>query len=238
MHIIELKSQNVKILYKPNEYRLKVGDFISFKDGELTLIAQIFKITSSLAADDYNQADLFFILSCKYNKIQLWNGEIISTEAEVSITDKDIIESYICKNNTGKLIKIGKYSAFQEAELKFNAENFRTPAFIGFERNSDNIKLMQILLKQLSDNGNNVLAVDFKGNLAIEGAQKILAGVHAKLPLNTDILENLCPKILEGVSLENKMVIENIIFEVAQYAKESPNGFIPLTHFINVLFFV
>ena len=50
MHITELKSQNVKILYKPGEYRLKVGDFISFKDGELTLIAQIFKITSSLAA--------------------------------------------------------------------------------------------------------------------------------------------------------------------------------------------
>ncbi len=235
MHIIELKSQNVKILYKPSEYQLKVGDFVSFADGELTLIAQIFKITSSPAADDYNQADLFFVLSHKYDKTQLWNGEIISMEAQANIADKNIVENHIYKTNIGKMINIGKYAAFSNTILRLNADNFKTPAFIGFEKNADNINLVQTLAAQLSNNDKDVLAMDFKGNLSIDGAKKILAGVQAKLPLNADILENLCPKILEGVSLENKIVIEDIILEVAQYAKESANGFIPLAHFIKVI---
>ena len=60
MRIVELKSQSIKIIYKPAVEQIKIGDFISFTDGDITIIAQVYKILTSDAADDFNQADLLF----------------------------------------------------------------------------------------------------------------------------------------------------------------------------------
>ena len=61
MRIVEIKSQNVKIIYRPAVEQLKIGDFVTLTEGDLILVAQVFKIVSSAAADDFNQADLFFV---------------------------------------------------------------------------------------------------------------------------------------------------------------------------------
>ncbi len=235
MRIVELKSQNLKIIYKPKENHLKVGDFISFEENDLTLVAQIYKIVSSPAADDFNQADLIFVLRNQYGKTEPWNGEIISMEANVSVTDKNIIANYIKDKDDKKSMEIGNYIEFPEDTLTLNTENFSTPAFIGFEKVSDNFNLVKTIIEQFSNLGEKILVLDFKGNYQISNAKKIIAGIHSKLPLNSNLLENLCPKILEGVSLESKAVIEDIILEVATYAQENTNGFIPLSNFINVI---
>ena len=98
MQITEIRSQNIKILYQPTTYQLKVGDFVRFTENDISIIAQIYKITTSLVAENSNQADLNAILTCHYNKYQKWNGETLSQTAQITIEDKAVINNFINKN--------------------------------------------------------------------------------------------------------------------------------------------
>ncbi len=236
MRIVELKPQNAKIIYKPANESIKVGEFISFTEGELTLVAQVYRVLSSDAADDFNQADMNFMMTQKYGKVNPWQGELVSAEAIVSKTPKNVIDAFTSQNNknTPNFI-LGRSPFFDGQYETLCFENFATPAFIGYERHEDNINLTKNLCQNISALGKKSVILDFKGNLDIPNSKKVVAGVNTKLPLNQKMIEDLCPKMLEGVSLESKVVIEDILIELAQYAQESSEGFIPITNLINVI---
>ena len=235
MRIVELKSQNVKIIYKPTTHHLKVGDFISFSEDDILLVGQIYKIGTSPAADDFNQADINFVLCCKNGNMTAWNGETISAQATALKTDKIIIEKYINNNELERSFTVGNFLSYETASMYLNSKNFTTPAFIGFEKASDNRKITEIIAGQCFKLNQKLLIMDFKGNVEIPNSQKIIAGFHSKLPLNNALLENLSSRILDDVSMESRIVIEDILLEIASYTKESKNGFISLSHLINVV---
>ena len=83
--------------------------------------------------------------------------------------------------------------------------------------------------------GKSLVILDYKGNVEIENSKKILAGAQSKLPLNTAMIEKLSSKILEGVSLDSKVIIEDVLLELAQYAEQTNTGFIPISTLIQTI---
>ena len=235
MRIVEIKSQNVKIIYRPAVEQLKIGDFVTLTEGDLILVAQVFKIVSSAAADDFNQADLFFVLSHKYGKTYPWQGEVISVDATAQKASKVFLEQYIKLNASASKIVLGEYLEYAPEKLVANISKFATPAFIGYEKLSDSEGLLKSITKQFCQNGMYSVVIDFYGNSEYSSNSKIMAGFQMKLPLNSKLIDSLCGKILEGVSIESRAVIEDVLFELSQYADECKAGFIPISQLIDVV---
>jgi len=234
MRIVELKSQSTKIIYKPSQEEIKVGDFISLIENDLTIIAQVYKILSSDVADDFNQADLQFILVHKYDKTNLWQGEVVSADALVEKTPFKLIENYISNTEMESPFAVGKSLAYG-MPITFDFAKFQAPIFVGYEKVEDNAGLLDNFAAVFNALGKSLVILDYKGNVEIANSKKILAGVQAKLPLNTSMIEKLSSKILEGVSLENKVVIEDVLLELAQYAEQTNTGFIPISTLIQTI---
>lgn len=235
MRIVEIKAQSVKIIFKPTQNQLKIGDFVSFTEGDLTLIAQVFRIVSSAVADDFNQADLYFVLSHQYEKIKPWSGEILSAEAQVEKTPKNFLEKFMNLTNAETKVALGEYLEYTNEALILDAKKFSTPTFIGYEKFSDCENLINCIQNSFFNTEKKLVLIDFYGNMNFQHATKLKAGYQVKLPLNSKLLDNLCAKILEGVSIESKAVIEDILLELAQYANQNSSGFIPISQLIKVI---
>jgi len=234
MRIVELKSQSTKIIYKPAQETLKVGDFISLTENDLTIIAQVYKILSSDAADDFNQADLIFVLTYRYDKIKQWQGELVSADAMVDKTPIELIENYISGNSINEPFLIGNSLSY-DTSITFDFKNFQTPSFVGYENPEDNISILTSLSNTFNQLNKKIFVLDYKGNVELPSSKKILAGVQSKLPLNTKMIEKLSSKILDGISIESKVVLEDILLELSQYAEESNLGFIPISNLITTI---
>lgn len=234
MRIVELKSQITKIIYKPSQEEIKVGDFISLIENDLTIIAQVYKILSSDAADDFNQADLMFVLTHKYDKTNVWQGELVSADAMVEKTPLKLIENYISNMEMESPFIIGKSLAYG-MPVTFDFAKFQAPIFVGYENVDDSIGLLNNFSAVFNALGKSLVILDYKGNVEIENSKKILAGAQSKLPLNTAMIEKLSSKILEGVSLDSKVIIEDVLLELAQYAEQTNTGFIPISTLIQTI---
>ena len=233
MRITEIKSQNIKIQYKPAEETLSIGDFVSFSEGAVTLIAQVYEIFSQENSGGYNYAQLNFVLSFKYGKIASWRGEEISLEAKVQKTPFELIENYI-NSNCADSFALGYQAATYNKPLKLSFENFQTPAFVGYERQSDINSFIDILSHQFLLKSKKLLIIDYNGNIFVDGAKKVTAGFEMKLPLNSSALENLSSKMAAGVSIDARAVIDGVLSDLSNFAKET-SDFISLSKLIDVI---
>lgn len=235
MRIVEIKAQNIKIIFKPAQNQLKIGDFVSFTEGDLTLIAQVFRIVSSAVADDFNQADLYFVLSYQYEKIKPWAGEVLSAEAVVEKTPISFLEKSMNLTNVETKVALGEYLEYPNSALELDIRKFSTPAFIGYEKFSDCENLIKCIQNSFLQAEKKFVLIDFYGNMNFSNSTKLKAGYQVKLPLNSKLLDNLCGKILEGISIESKAVIEDILLELSQYADQNQLGFIPISQLLKVI---
>ena len=162
MRITEIKSQNVKILYKPSEDKIAVGDFVDFYGGATGLVAQVYKITSNGGnSGEYNQAELVFLITVKYGKAFPWNGEVVSAEAKVKKTSSEFIENYINKDDFEDVFALGYCTGTYNMPLRLSFKNFRTPAFVGYEKQPDNAAFLKAVAHQLRFCGRKLLIIDY-----------------------------------------------------------------------------
>ncbi|MCR4880818.1 MAG: hypothetical protein K6A44_02560 [bacterium] len=234
MRIIEIKSQNITILYKPVEDKIAVGDFVDFSEGSIGLVAQVFRIFSGDNAGEYNQAELKVLLTLKYGKAFSWNGETVSVDAKVRKTSCEFIENYINKGDLEDAFALGYSAGTYNQPLRLSFCNFTTPAFVGYENRSDNESFMKTVAHQFQFYGRKLLIIDYNGNIEIEGAKRVTAGFQMKLPLNAEMLENLSSKMTLGVSADAKAVIEEVLMDLARFARETTD-FISISKLINVI---
>ncbi len=234
MRIIEIESKNIKIVYKPAEDKLAIGDFVDVTEGATTLTAQVFKLYSDDNSSEYNYADINILLTRKYSKTSTWNGEVVSAEAIVKKTSWDFIENYINNSDFEDIFAIGYCSGTYNQPLRLSFKNFLTPAFVGYEDFSDNISFLNSLTYQLQKYDKKLLVIDYNGNMEIAGAKRVMAGFEQKLPLNSSALEKLSSKMTDGVSVESRAVIEEVLFDLASFARET-GDFISITKLIDVI---
>ena len=234
MRIVEIKSQNVKIVYKPSEDKLAIGDFLDFNEGAMGLVAQVFRISSDNNSGEYNQAELTFLLTVRYGKAVPWRGEVVSKEAKIKKTSCEFIENYINKGDFEDVFALGYCAGTYNQPLRLSFKNFKTPAFVGYEKQSDNMAFLNTVAHQLLYCARKLLVIDYNGNIEIEGAKRITAGFQMKLPLNSESLENLSSKMTLGVSADARAIIEEVLSDLAGFARETTD-FISLTKLINVI---
>ena len=235
MRILEITTQNVKVLYKPSEERLAAGDFLDFEEGSLINTAQVYRISSTGDPNEYNQAELTFVLTQKFDKVSSWQGEVVSADAKISKTPLEKIEKYINSGDENDIFAVGYMQGSQNIPLKLSYKNFMVPAFVGYERQADNKAFLDEISHQFKNSGKNLLIIDYNGNLETEGASKLVAGYQMKLPLSAEMLENLSGRMTDGISAESRAVIEEVLVDLAQYAKDSASGFISISHLIKVI---
>ena len=182
MRIVELKSQSVKIIYKPAVEQLKVGDFVSFKEDETHIIAQVLRI--NLTNDENNIAELSFLITTRYKKTALWRGEAVSSQAIVEKTSQTDIENFVNRYNND-IFELG--SGNQDKPMRLSLKNFISPAFVGYENQKDNIAMIEHLIKKedsLYDNKEAMQAVEgfFKNQVQIyDAADKLLDDLSNEL---------------------------------------------------------
>ena len=234
MRIIEIESKNIKIVYKPAEDNLAIGDFVDISEGSTTLIAQVFKLYSDDNSSEYNYADVSIFLTQKYGKTAAWNGEVVSAEAKVSKTPWEFIEKYINNSDFSEVFAFGYCSGTYNQPLKFNFKNFLTPAFVGYEDFSDNISFLKTVAYQMQKHGKKLLVIDYNGNIELDGAKRVTAGFELKLPLNAKAMEKLSSKMTEGVSVESRAIIEEVLVDLAEFSRET-GDFISITRLVDVI---
>ena len=234
MRIIEIDSKNIKIVYKPAEDNLAIGDFVDITEGATTLIAQAYKLYSDDNSSEYNYALLNVLLTVKYGKAYAWNGEVVSGEAKVQKTSWEFIENHINNSDFEDVFALGYCSGTYNQPMRLNFKNFQTPAFVGYEDFSDNLAFLKSTAYQMQKYDKKLLVIDYNGNIEIDGAKRVTAGFEQKLPLNSAALEKLSSKMTDGVSLESRAVIEEVLTDLADFAKET-GDFISITRLIDVI---
>lgn len=235
MKITETKYQNIKVIYNPAIENIKIGDFIKFTKEENSLIGQVTKITSSCVDDDFNTADLTFVLTQKYNTIKPWKGENLPVNARCEILNEDYLTAMFPFDLNERLLNFGSFLQFEAKSTDLPYKKFKTPAYVGYDRVQDSEKLLQMFANNFDSLNEKLVILDFKGTIQIPGARRVLAGEELKLPFNDFVLSEVSQKLLEGLSTDCKVVVEDVLQELAAYSKENKYNFVPINSLISVV---
>ena len=235
MKITETKYQNIKIIYNPAIENIKIGDFIKFTKDENSLIGQVSKISSSCVDDDFNTAELTFVLTQKYNTIKPWKGENLPINARCELLNEDYLTAMFPFDLNERLLNFGSFLQFEAKSTDLPYKKFKTPAYVGYDRVQDCEKLLQMFAYNFDSLNEKLVILDFKGTIQIPGAHRILAGEELKLPFNDFILAEVGQKLLEGLSTDCKVVVEDVLQELASYSKENKYHFVPISSLISVV---
>ena len=235
MKITETKYQNIKIIYNPAIENIKIGDFIKFKKDENALIGQVSKINSSTLDDDFNTAELTFVLAQKYNTIKPWRGENLPINAKCELLNEDYIAAMFPFDLNERLLNFGSFLQFENRSMDLPYKKFKTPAYVGYDRIQDSEKLLNMFAFNFDSLNEKFVIFDFKGTIQIPGAHRILAGEELKLPFNDFTLSEVGPKLLEGLSTDCKIVVEDVLQELASYTKENKYHYVPISSLISAV---
>ncbi len=235
MKITETKYQNIKIIYNPAIENIKIGDFIKFTKEENSLIGQVSKISSSCVDDDFNTAELTFVLTQKYNTIKPWKGENLPINARCELLNEDYLTAMFPFDLNERLLNFGSFLQFEAKSTDLPYKKFKTPAYVGYDRVQDCEKLLQMFAYNFDSLNEKLVILDFKGTIQIPGAHRILAGEELKLPFNDFILSEVGQKLVEGLSTDCKVVVEDVLQELAAYSKENKYNFVPINSLISVV---
>ncbi|MGN0015334.1 MAG: hypothetical protein ACI37T_07960 [Candidatus Gastranaerophilaceae bacterium] len=232
MQVFEVKNDIAEILYEPNENELFLSDFLFLEDDESTIVSQVTNISTTEQAN-INIATVQFYLSIdKSNKLSRYNGHTPSKNSDVGCLDaEEIIGLFRPKNREilwGKYIRDTKLSI--ATDMRFLSSN----CCVICDRAMQSVSIIKTLLKSLSKT--RVLVLDFDGKYTkTETDNNAEYGKDFRIPLDSKALDYIFEQDLTDCPIEAKAIIQNIILEIQKYVESTEKGFLPFSHFINIV---
>lgn len=237
MLIGSINSEIIRILFDTNTENLFLGDIIRVvnKD-DAGILAQVVKIDSSKDRPSCNVASckiLFTLLPD--NKVISWKGNVPSKDNIVSILSSKEILTYTDLKKPAE-ISIGQLTLYQDTRFGFSVNSLQNPSLIFCDKQEQRMNMFYLLSQEIAKNNKQIVLLDLRGEYSnFIHAERLVAGIDFKLPLNSKGIDVLYETTLSNTSAETRAVIEDIFMSIQEYADESEQGFIPFSSFKQVV---
>lgn len=233
MKLIEIKNNFAKLYYRSTQTELYISDFLTIDDKRRKLIAQVISVDSTGKADVNCAVVKFSMLLLPDNVLKQYNGYVPSLNAEVTKTDEKIINSLFApRENT---FCIGDLAASSELPVylkKTFADNF---VYIQSDKVENTNEIFNVLISNIKTSEKKVLFVDTNNLYNIESAQNLVICKDFKLPINVETLNYIYENDLDGLTVEEKTIVQDIILEIQDYIESQENKFIPFSTLLSVV---
>jgi hypothetical protein len=235
MKILQLTSQEIRIIYTPSHERILIGDVFKVVDEKMSLIAQVHEINSIAENTSSNEACLKVLFSINQSLWSNWGGELPSLSASLTKISSDEFLGQFNALNASKPVHVGNLSQFSGIKFAPDINSFKEACVIFSDKNEDKQDFVSLFASELLNHEQKIVFLDFTGEYSDVDTTKIKAGVDFKLPLSAKGIDRLYSKGFDGASAESRAIIEDVFIEVREYAKNCEEGFIPFSNFKSVV---
>lgn len=226
MKVLEIKNNLVKISYDIDD-NLPLSGFVIIEDTNCPYVAQIV----NLKADNAINTAIVKLLFTFDNEgvLKNYNGTIPSIKASVSkLPSNELLDVLPVEVP----IKLGAVA--QQGIPLFVDKSIFEHNFIVCCNKQENINtFVNYMIPQLDSLKQKTVVIDVDGEFDYDN--KFEFGYDFKLPLNYNTLNYIFDHDLEDVDVKSKAVIQDIFYEVQEYSKTLPLGFIPFNTFLDVV---
>lgn len=226
MKILEIKNNLVKISYDIDD-NLALSGFVIIEDTNCPYVAQVV----SLKADSpINTAivKLLFTFDAE-GVLKNYNGTIPSLKAAISkLPSNELLDVLPVETP----VKLGAL-AQQGIPLFVDKSIFEHNFIVCCNKQENTNSFIHNMLPQFNSLKQKTVVIDVDGEFDYEN--KFEFGYDFKLPLNYTTLNYIFDHDLEDVDAKSKAVIQDIFYEVQEYSKTLPLGFIPFNTFLEVV---
>lgn len=233
MQLIDIKNDLAKIIYTPLSKELYLADFLIIGDENQNLLAQIIYIEST-SKPNANLALVKFILSVnKDGVVSPYNGYVPSREAQISYMEPDEVAQLL--KATDETMPWGAVASHKETYVSLDVNFLKNKPYIQCDNLENVSDVVNNIVSGLRKNDKKVVLVDFDGIYSDVRSAKISLCKDFKLPLNYESLDYIYEYDLDGMDLQSRAIIQDIILDLQQYVKTTKEGFLPFKTFKTVV---
>lgn len=224
MKLLEIKNNLVKISYTSDE-PLALSRFIALVDQSRSYVAQIVNLKAEINSN-YAIAKLIFTFNDE-GIVDNYDGTIPSMQADLSyLNSKDILALLPVE----KAIAFGEL-AQQDEMLYVDQTIFEKNLVICAEKFDSINTIIKNSVTQLANNEEKIIILDTDHTFS--DSEQVRFKRDFKLPLNAEMIDYIYENDLDEVEAVSKAVIQDIFYEVEEYAKTLE--FIPFDNFLKVV---
>lgn len=233
MQLIDIKNDLAKIIYTPLSKELCLADFLIIGDENQNLLAQIIHIEST-SKPNANLALVKFILSVnKDGVVSSYNGYAPSREAQISYMEPDEVAQLL--KATEETMPWGAVASHKGTYVSLDVNFLKNKPYIQCDNLENASDIVNNIVSGLRKNNKKVVLIDFDGIYSDVRSAKISLCKDFKLPLNYESLDYIYEHDLDGMDLQSRAMIQDIILDLQQYVKTTKEGFLPFKTFKTVV---
>lgn len=233
MKLVEIKNSLAKLYYEPLDFPLVISDFLTIDDGNQKILAQVVSIEST-SKEDTNCAILKFSLDLdESNKHSTYSGYVPALDAIVSRTKTNILSSIFSSSNNA--INVGTLTNSSKIELDLPSNILNKFLYIQSDRQEETTNILNTLLDYNIAEDKKTLVIKFHDIEVYTGDNTVVFGKDLKLPVNTAILNYIYENDLNGLTVEQKAIVQDILLEIEEYINTLEDGFIPFNTLLDVV---
>lgn len=226
MKILEIKNNLVKISYDMDD-NLALSGFVIIEDTNCPYVAQVVSLKADTPINTAIVRLLFTFDS--EGVLKNYNGTIPSIKASISkLPSNELLDVMPVETP----IKLGAL-AQQGIPLFVDKTAFEHNMVVCCNKQENINTFVNNILSQFDAIQQKTVVIDVDGEFDYEN--KFEFGYDFKLPLNYTTLEYIFDNDLGDVDATSKAVIQDIFYEVQEYSKTLPLGFIPFNTFLEVV---
>jgi len=231
MRLKEIKNNLAKLYYQPTISPLLLSDFLTVDDGNNKIIAQVLAIESTSDCDT-NCALCKFVLDVNADEIMQYSGYVPSLSAHVTKTSVSLLNKIF--SSTEMSFNIGNISA-SNIPLNLSASFLDNFLYVQSDNIDEKHKLFEKVLQYNDNCSNKTLFVSFDNLSEYTNLKIVELGNDFKLPISSDILNYIYENDLNGLTVEQKTIVQDIILEIQDYIKTLKDGYIPFDTLFDVV---
>lgn len=211
MRILEVRDGFLKFEADKSIY---LSSFIQIDGLEKSYIAQVIQLKRS-GENSIGYAKILFLYD---GALQNYDKTLPSKDSEIKEFTFDILSNSI---NAEKPVIIGKTQG-TDLNITIDESAFNKKMLISVDDKEINNILVRNLVKQFNNLSKNIVIID---SLGVINAQKVVAGVDFKLPLDTASLAFMYQDCLNDATADSKSMIIDIFKDLSEYSQTVP--FVP-----------
>lgn len=229
MKLTEIKNNLAKLYYLPTEDKLLISDFLTINDGNQKIIAQVISAEST-SKGSTNCAVLKFTLNLSPNNApSAYNGYVPSLDSTVQRTEPGVLKKIFSKSADS--IRVGEFSTSTEVDLHVKKSFLDDFLYIQSDRIENTKSIFNTLTKELK----SAVFVDVDGSIKPNVSKEFVLCENFKLPVNFETLNYIYENDLDGLTVEQKAIVQDIVLEILDYIKSEETGYIPFSTLISVV---
>lgn len=233
MNLIEIKNNLSKIYYEPASNQLVLSDFLTIDDNNKKILAQIISIETTSNKDTNCAIAKFSLEFDENNSLTTYSGYVPTLNANVTKTQASVLASIF--SNAEESLMLGNLSS--SADIALNVDVSLLDNFLYIQ--SDNIEEKQNLFAKIAQYNNQynrkTLVADFDNLTDYQNVKVVEMGLDFKLPISIESLNYIYENDLNGLTIEEKAIVQDIILEIQEYTKTLKDGYIPFNTLLDVV---